>query len=248
MHDLLSLWDPNQRFFKVGNMQKLLGKLARLGKGAPWIFKLMSHLYTSFVFALKSNAKLLKKSSPRFRELVMQILTKNYSGNISDHQLYVNFAMKKSANMINKDGHLYLVNRQTMQDVLNLISHALSPDSEIQFKTPIAHLILRIPTASIVGDSSITACGGYSVTLKFWWHLSFPEIIVVKTLLHLKDNSNKSFISINCLEYVTIILNYCASIILFATNKLNDNPHPVVLCMTDNTTALNWIYTQAKSQ
>ena len=110
MHDLLSLWDPNQRFFKVGNMQKLLGKLARLGKGAPWIFKLMSHLYTSFVFALKSNAKLLKKSSPRFRELVMQISRKNFSGKILDHQLHINFATKKAAKMVSKHKRNYLVN------------------------------------------------------------------------------------------------------------------------------------------
>jgi hypothetical protein len=58
-------------------------------------------------------------------------------------------------------------------------------------------------------------------------------------LLHLKDNSDKSFISINCLEYVTIILSYCASLIVFATQKINDNLHPIVLCITDNTSALN---------
>jgi hypothetical protein len=177
----------------------------------------------------------------------MQISRKNFSGKILDHQLHINFAMKIAAKMINKHGHLYLVN-WTMWDKLNFISHTLSPDSEIQFKTPIAHLILRIPTASIVGDSSLTTCGGYSVTLKFWWHLSFPETIVVKMLLHLKDNSNKSFISINCLEYETIILNYCDSIVAFATNKLNNNPHLAVLCMTDNTSALNWtLHTSKKS-
>ncbi len=37
---LLGLWDPKKRFFKVNDMQKLGGKLARLGEGAPWIFKL----------------------------------------------------------------------------------------------------------------------------------------------------------------------------------------------------------------
>jgi hypothetical protein len=61
-------------------MQKLVGKLARLGKGAPWIYKLMSHLYTSLVFALKSNAKLLKKSSSGFRGFIKRIATKNFSG------------------------------------------------------------------------------------------------------------------------------------------------------------------------
>jgi len=53
VRDLLSNWDPKKRFFKVNDMQKLVGKLVRLGEGAPWIFKLMSHLYTSLAFALK---------------------------------------------------------------------------------------------------------------------------------------------------------------------------------------------------
>jgi hypothetical protein len=138
--DLLNLWDQSQRFFKVGNMQKLVGKLARLGEGALWIYKLMSHLYTSLAFALKSNAELLKKSSREFREIVEQITTKTFSGKQSDYQRHVNFAMKKVAKMVNKHYHLYLVNT-TMQDKLILISHALSPDSKIKFKTPIAHLI-----------------------------------------------------------------------------------------------------------
>ncbi len=33
--ELLNLWDQDHRFFKVGDMQKLVGKLARLGEGAP---------------------------------------------------------------------------------------------------------------------------------------------------------------------------------------------------------------------
>ena len=128
---------------------------------------------------------------------------------------------------------------KTMQEELNFIADALKPDSGIKFETPIAHLIPRTPTASIVGDSSLLACGGYSITLKFWWHFSFPENVVKQTLLHLKDNSDESFISINRLEYFTIIVNYCASLVVFATREVNDDPHPVVLCITDNTTALN---------
>jgi hypothetical protein len=87
---LLDDWDPNRRFFKVNNMQKLVGKLARLGEGAPWIFKLMSHLYTSLAFALKSNTKLLAKSLSGFRDLVKQISTKTFSGKILDHQWHTN--------------------------------------------------------------------------------------------------------------------------------------------------------------
>ncbi len=89
------------------------------------------------------------------------------------------------------------------------------PDSGIKFETPIALLIQRTPTALIIGDSSLLACGGNLITFEFWWHLSFPMEVVEGTLLHFKDNSDKSFILINCLEFVTIILNYCASLAVF---------------------------------
>jgi hypothetical protein len=228
-------------------MQKLVGKLAPLGEGAPWIFKLMSHLYTSLTFALKSNTKLLQKSSSRFRDLVKQITNKTFSGIILDHQCHINYAMKQAAKKVNKHGQQYLVNA-TMQDKLNFIKKALSPGSGIKFETAIGHLIPQTPTVSIIGDSSLLACGGYSIKLKIWWHLSFPKEIAKRTLLHLKDDSDKHFISINCLEYFTIIMNYCASLVVFATQKINNDPHPVVLCITDNTSALNWtLHTSKKS-
>ncbi len=128
---------------------------------------------------------------------------------------------------------------QTMREELSFIASALNPDSGIKFETPIAHLIPRTPTASIIDDSSLLACGGYLVTLKFWWHLTFPKEIVERTLLHLKDNLDKNFISINCLEYITIIIDYCAALTSLASNKFNNDPHPVILCVTDNTSALN---------
>ena len=126
-----------------------------------------------------------------------------------------------------------------IRDRFNFIWHALSKDSGISFETPIALLIPRIPTASIIGDSFLAACGGYSITLEFWWYLTSPSDVMKRTLLHLKDNSDELFILINCVKYVTIIMDHCASIVVFASRKIKDDPHPVVLCVTDNTSALN---------
>jgi hypothetical protein len=166
-------------------MQKLVGKLAHLGEGAPWIFKLLSHLYTSLAFALKSNTELLEKSSSEFRDLVKQITNKTFSGKILGHQCHLNYAMKQAVKMVNKHRQQYLVNA-TMQDELNFMKKVLSPNSSIKFETAIGHPIPRTPTASIIGGSSLLACGGYSIKLKFWWHLSFPKEIVERMLLHLK--------------------------------------------------------------
>jgi hypothetical protein len=238
MCKLLNNWDSKKHMFKVHRMHKLIGILARQGKGAPWTFKLMSHLYTSLAYALKNNKTKLENRSKELRELINQIEQKQFFGNQTDLQLNVNFVMKGAAKTVYNFRHKYLINC-TMCEELNFISEALKPDLGIVFETPIAHLIPQIPTASTVGDSSLLSCGGYWTILKFSWQLWFsPEVIAI-TLFHLKDNSNKSLILINCLEYVTIILNYCTSLIVFVTQQINDDPHPIMLCVTDNTNALN---------
>jgi hypothetical protein len=62
--------------FKVADIQKLVGKMAHLGEGAPWIFKIMSHIYTSLAFALKQNKALLLACSLKFRNIVDEIQKK----------------------------------------------------------------------------------------------------------------------------------------------------------------------------
>jgi hypothetical protein len=69
-------WTSKCRFFRAGDMQKLVGKIARLGEGAPWIFKLMSHICTSLAFALQNNKTLLKASSHKFRSLIFAVSAK----------------------------------------------------------------------------------------------------------------------------------------------------------------------------
>jgi len=42
-------WTSKRRFFQAADMQKLIGKIARLGEGAPWIFN--SHCKTTRLFS-----------------------------------------------------------------------------------------------------------------------------------------------------------------------------------------------------
>jgi hypothetical protein len=72
--DLLnSTWYHNQPCFKVSEAQKLTGKLARLAKGANWVFHLLSHLYSSIAYALSKNKRLLTESSAEFQDIVLAI-------------------------------------------------------------------------------------------------------------------------------------------------------------------------------
>jgi hypothetical protein len=140
------------------------------------------------------------------------------------------------------NGHkkqIYIINEK-MRAELDFIRQALNDDSGISFEVPsISFIIPKTPTASLFGDSSLLSCGGYSTDLRVWRYLPLLDKIVQRTLLHLKNNEDETFISINCLEYVTKIINYCASLTAFLESKITDDPHPVVLCFTDNISAKN---------
>jgi hypothetical protein len=139
--------------------------------------------------------------------------------------------MKMAAKMVNHHKMMYPVN-ETMREELDFLQKALQPEANIKFETPIAHMIPRTPTASLFGDSSLE--------LKFWWHIDFPIEIVEQTLLHIPDESDIHFmISINSLEYFTIIINYCAAKVYFTTVLEGNYPYPVVLCVTNNTSVKN---------
>jgi hypothetical protein len=138
--------------------------MTRLGEGAPWIFKIMSHIYTSLAFALKQNKALLLACSPKFCNIVDKIQKKQFGGNHSEIAKELNYALKIAAKMVNSHKQVYLING-TMQAEINFIRQALTEDSGIPFEVPIAFIIPKTPAASLFGDSSLLACGRYSTAL-----------------------------------------------------------------------------------
>jgi hypothetical protein len=170
-----------------------------------------------------------------------------FSGNQSEITKELNFALKTAAKLVNSHKQVYLINK-TMRAELDFIRKALNDNFGIAFEAPIAFIIPRTSTATLFGDSLLRACGGYSTTLRIWWHISFPDKIIQRTLLHLSDNKSETFISINCLEYVTIIVNYCTAITALLKRQVTNDPHPVVLCVMDNISAKHWtLHTSKKS-
>ena len=244
-------WKPPKKgtlwYFDVIDMQKLIGKLARLGEGATWIYKIMSHLYSSLAFALSSNKDLLPGLSPEYKEIMFQIHTKKYRAlKNSTLAKEINFAIKQAAQMVHRSRLKYPVNA-SMAAELEFITQALRPDSGISFSTHLAHIIKRMPLAKMYGDSSLKACGGYCIFLEYWWHVDFSEEIKQRTLLYCKNGDDKKFVSINVLEYITVIINYCAAWTAINEGNYTDDPHPIILSVTDNTSALNWTLHTAKS-
>jgi hypothetical protein len=119
----------------------------------------------------------------------------------------------------------------------------------LTWEMPITHIISQMPTATAFGDSCLEGAGGYSISLGYWWHLSFPEEVIQQTLMHKKDNKDGQLILSNVLEFVTVIINYCASLHVFMTRSITNDPHPILLNVTNNASALSWTnYTCRKSK
>ena len=97
-----------------------------------------------------------------------------------------------------------------------------------------------MPYATALGDACLYGGGGFSIKLRFWWHLEWPQKIHQKTKAYLKDDSAKDFISINVLEFVTIIINFAASLTAMSTDGHPDDPYPVLLNFADNMSSVRW--------
>jgi hypothetical protein len=48
------------------------------------------------------------------------------------------------------------------------------------------------------------------------------------------------FVLINILEFVMVIINYCGALHVVWTSPVTEDPHPVILNVTDNSSALSW--------
>ena len=66
--------------------------------------------------------------------------------------------------------------------------HSLVDNPQVNWYTPISHLVDRDPDYQVWGDSSLDCAGGYSHQLKFWWFLEWLQSIKNKTLKHFKVN------------------------------------------------------------
>ena len=128
----------------------------------------------------------------------------------------------------------------SMREEIEFFKRALRPDSGVTWECPIAFLIKRMPFATTYGDACLDAGGGYSLKLKFWWHIQFPNEVVRRTLKHVPNGMSDNFISINVLEFVIVIINYCAALVVVLTENATDDPHPVLLNIVDNTSAHSW--------
>jgi hypothetical protein len=90
-----------------------------------------------------------------------------------------------------------------------------------------------------IGDSLLEGAGGFSTTLGFWWHIHFPDEVVQYTL-QFKINNNDGMLVLINIQFAMVIINYCTALHVVRTSPITDDPHPVILNVTDNSSALSW--------
>ena len=156
-----------------------------------------------------------------------------------DQARATSFAQSQTSRAVQTINKKHFINK-TFLNELKLLSKAL--DSEwVTFDRPISHCIACVPSGRARGDSSLLAAGGYSIDMGFWWHIEWPEEVRRRTLRYIRNDKDGNLISINVLEYATVIINYVASTFYFTKISPNPvDPYPVVLIKADNTTSESW--------
>ncbi len=147
--------------------------------------------------------------------------------------------MKRAEKLTHHASYQYNINR-TMRYKIKFFCNKLKPDSGIKWEMPIAHLIPQTPFATTIGDSLLEGAGEFSITLGLWWHIHFPDVVVQHTLLFKTSNNNGMLVLINVLEFVMVIINYCTTLHVVRTSPVTAYPHPVILNVTNNSSALSW--------
>jgi hypothetical protein len=61
----------------------------------------------------------------------------------------------------------------------------------------------------------------------------------MRMLVHKRGNFDDCLISINILEFITVIIIYCTTLHVILTSKVTNDPHPVLLNVTNNASALS---------
>eukprot|EP00957_Ditylum_brightwellii_P061552 4671142-Ditylum_brightwellii.AAC.1 len=130
-----------------------------------------------------------------------------------------------------------------MKEELKLLIKVMSNRDQFKWETSISHLVHRTPDFTADGDSSLYVAGGFSLFLKFWWYLDWPEDIKARNIREIKKDKSGRLISINVLEYANILLNFAASLVAIENLKKDEllqHEHPVALLRADNMSADSW--------
>ena len=242
---LLSHWHSGRRTYTLRDIAELTGGLLHAAQIAPWAKYLFIAIQDSVRASLRLNTKLqnANKKLVKFRKFIAD----EHLG--PAFKTRADFYRGKLAQEVWNNRQRTFINR-TMKAELLMIRQILMQPEKFRWSSPIAHLIERIADYAAWGDSSLYGAGGFSLDLKFWWQLDWPEDIQGRNIKTIKTRDPKTgeTISINALEYTTVLINYAAATDAFALITDKSKPqYPVLLNWADNTAAISWTKKMCKS-
>jgi hypothetical protein len=121
--------------------------------------------------------RLLLESLREVQDIVLSLKMGIFLGTYKDKAKHISFMVKRAAKLVHHAKYRYKINK-TMPQEIEFFCKKLHPLSSIFWETPIAHIIPKTPTAMAFGNSCLEGAGGYSISLKFWWHFLFPEEVI----------------------------------------------------------------------
>ena len=246
MTQVLQDWHSKRKSYTIKQAARLAGSLEFFASVSPWIRFLSTSLKHSILLALRKNTAHVSKD-PHMQE---QLSESKLLGITFDELLRKNFALSHILrNIWNKSTKFYI--SKSLRQELKLLIFIFKNRKKYPIGAPIAHIVPRDPDFQARGDACLEGAGGYSFDLKFWWFVKWPHKIKNKTLpffVKKYKNLKGHIISINLLEYATIIISYAAAHMLFNNNpSLALQPYPLIQIKTDNKSALSWTKRAASS-
>ena len=135
---------------------------------------------------------------------------------------------------------------KTLRDEIKLLTTIFQDSDTYKWEIPIRYLIDTDYDCIVRGDACLEGGGAFCKELHFWYFIEWPEEIKKRTLKSKVKHSE--LISINCLEFVIIIISYNAILdAIELLGKLSDIPHHKALILADNTAADSWTRNIASS-
>ena len=265
LHDT---WHRSRQAFIISEAESMTGRLGYVAETSPWLRFMISFFHVSIAKALGAERVYLIANSRDFRDMLkaekkglktaseLRATGADSSapsavlpGKPSQHDAamrYRRFAASNAAKKVHHSRTKFFITRDMRREI-TLVYKALS-SPWINMWRPIGHLIKRRPSAIGYSDSCLHAAGGYSLDLGFWWYIEWPQAIQQSTLKFVYNDKDGKLVSINALEYASLIINYVAACyVLTQVYPTADDPHPVVLLYADNRTAESWLIKASKS-
>jgi hypothetical protein len=219
---------------------ELLGSFEFAARYTPWL----RHLFSNIRAAVNAQLSRLSKNAyqgPAYSSLLAQVDT------ITDPDVrkhYLTFHQRQFAREVFQSTDRISLSREMLRDVALLLEATKHPPC---WQTPLAHIVPRVPDFTAYGDSCLEGAGGYSLELKFWWHLNWQSDIRSRHS-PAPGTIGDDTPTINTLEYATIIINFIISSLILARNpSISSHPHPTILLYSDNTSAISWSLKAANS-